>query len=46
MAGIGLDFFSQLVDENAQVFGFFPVVGSPDGLQQAAVRLGFTRIRD
>ena len=44
MAWVGLDFFSQLVDEDAQVFGFFPVVGSPDSLQQAAVGLGFACI--
>ena len=34
---IRLDFFSQLIDEDAQIFGFVAVVGAPDGLQQAAV---------
>jgi hypothetical protein len=46
MAWVGLDFSSQLIDENTQVFGFFPIVRSPDGLQQAAMRLGFARIRN
>ena len=32
---VRLDFFPQLVDEYAQVFGFFSVVRPPDGLQQA-----------
>jgi hypothetical protein len=46
MAGVGLDFPPQLIDKNAQVFGFFPVVGSPDGLQEAAVRLRLAGIRN
>ena len=44
MAGVGLDFSPQLIDENAQVLGFFSVIGSPDGLQEAAVRLSFAGI--
>ena len=46
MAGVGLDFSPQLIDENAQVFGFFSVVRSPDGLQEAAMRLSLAGIRD
>lgn len=34
---IGLNFFSQLIDEDAQIFRFLAVIGPPDGLQQAAV---------
>src|SRR5690348_2032232 len=33
-----LDFLTQLIDENAQVFDLFPIIGSPHGLQKLRVR--------
>src|SRR3984885_12292756 len=39
MTRVGFDFAAQLIDEDAQVFGFFSVVGSPNGWQEAAVGL-------
>src|ERR1700733_11717697 len=32
LGGVGFDFFAELVDHDAEVFGFFAVVGAPDGL--------------
>ena len=46
VARVGLDFFSQLIDEHAQIFGFFAVIRAPDGLQQAAVTERFALIRN
>ena len=43
---IGLDFFSQLIDEHAQILCFFPVVRTPDCLQQAPMAESFPLIRD
>src|SRR5262252_4367092 len=37
IGGIGLDLLAKLFDEDAQVFGFVAVVGSPDGLQELAM---------
>src|SRR5215813_1981286 len=35
---IGLDFFSQSIDEDSQVLNFITIVGTPHGLQQLAMR--------
>ena len=43
---IGLDFLPQLIDEDAQIFRFFPVVRTPDSLQQAPMAESFSLIRD
>ena len=46
LGGVGFDFFSELVDDDAEVFGFFAVVGAPDGLENAAVGEWFALIGD
>ncbi len=33
LGGVGFEFFAELVDDDAEIFGFFAVVGAPDGLQ-------------
>ena len=38
LGGVGFEFFAELVDDDTEVFGFFAVVGAPDGLQHTAVR--------
>ena len=43
---VGFDLFAELVDDNAEVFGFFAVVGTPDGLQEATVCQGFAFVGD
>ena len=46
VARVGLDFFSQLIDEDAQVFGFLSVVRTPNSLQQTAVAQGLSLLGD
>src|ERR1700691_134282 len=46
MLGVWLYFFPELIDEHAQIFGFFAIVRSPDGLQQTAVPLCFSLVGD
>ena len=36
--GIGFEFFAELVDDDAEVFGFFAVVWAPNGLEETTVR--------
>src|ERR1700722_1061620 len=43
---IGLDLLPQLVDEDAQVFGFVAIIGAPHGLQEPPVRLRFSGVRN
>ena len=43
---VRLDFLSQLIDEDAQIFGLLAVIGAPDRLQQLAVRDGFIGVQD
>src|ERR1700722_12311721 len=38
LGGVGFQFFAKLVNDYAEVFGFFAVVRSPDGLQEATMR--------
>src|ERR1044071_9212931 len=43
---IRLDLLSEMVDEDAQVLDFVAVVGSPDRLEQLAMRNGTVRVGD
>ncbi len=44
MSRVRLDFFSQLIDKDTQIFCFLTVVGTPYGLQHSTVRNGFSLI--
>jgi hypothetical protein len=33
LGGIRFDLFPELIDEDAQIFGLFAIIGAPDGLQ-------------
>ena len=46
LGGVGFEFFAELVDYDAEIFGFFAVVGAPDSLEQAAVREGLALTGD
>jgi len=40
------DFFAELVDYDAEIFGFVAVFGTPDGLQETTVGDGFALLSD
>src|ERR1700744_2226985 len=46
MRGVRFNLFSQLIDHHTKIFGFFPIVGSPNCLQQAAMRQRLALIGD
>ena len=37
LGGSRLDFLTELIDEDAEVFGLVAVIGAPDGLQEFAM---------